>query len=150
MPDTEISRAETGERARLLHGRSCDVDLDFTRGRETFGSACLIRFDCREPGSITRADLIATGILEITLNGVRLDPTLASPESSRTTATQPHGRFARGSWNPVPGRRTVMHHRAIRRQEIRIMSARFVLRQGGRSDQLSACHGSSWYWRRSR
>lgn len=72
MPDPEISRAETGERARLLRVRSYDVDLDFTRGPETFGSVSVIRFDCHEPGSTSHADLIAAGILEITLNGVSL------------------------------------------------------------------------------
>jgi aminopeptidase N len=44
MPDTEITRAETQERARLLHIRSYDVDLDFTQGPDTFGSISLIRF----------------------------------------------------------------------------------------------------------
>jgi len=74
MPDTEITRAETSERARLLRVRSYHVELDFTQGPETFGSLCLIRFDCREPGTATHADLIATGVREITLNGVPLDP----------------------------------------------------------------------------
>jgi aminopeptidase N len=74
MPDTEITRAETSERARLLRVRSYQVDLDFTRGPETFGSVSLIRFDCHEPGAATHADLIATGVREIILNGVPLDP----------------------------------------------------------------------------
>jgi aminopeptidase N len=77
MPDTEITRAETRERARLLHVRSYDVDFDFTRGRDTFGSVCVIRFDCREPGTAAHADLIAAGVREITLNGVPLDPATA-------------------------------------------------------------------------
>jgi aminopeptidase N len=59
MADTEITRAETRERARLLLVRSYDVDFDFTRRPHTFGSASLIRFDCHEPGSSTHADLIA-------------------------------------------------------------------------------------------
>ena len=77
MPDTEITRAQTRERARLLFIRSYDVDLDFTRGPDTFGSVSLIRFDCREPGAATHADLIAAGVREITLNGVPLDPASA-------------------------------------------------------------------------
>jgi aminopeptidase N len=77
MPDTEITRTEARERARLLRVRSYDVDLDFTRGPETFGSVSLIRFDCHEPGSTTHADLISTGVREITLNGVPLDPETA-------------------------------------------------------------------------
>jgi aminopeptidase N len=77
MPDTEITRAETRERARLLLVRSYDVDFDFTHGPDTFGSVSVIRFDCREPGSAAHADLIAAGVREITLNGVPLDPATA-------------------------------------------------------------------------
>jgi aminopeptidase N len=75
--DAEITRAETTQRAQLLRVRSYDVDLDFTRGPRTFGSVSLIRFDCREPGATTHADLIATGVREIALNGVPLDPAAA-------------------------------------------------------------------------
>jgi aminopeptidase N len=74
MPDTEITRAVTRERARLPLVRSYDVDFDFTRGPRTFGSVSLIRFDCHEPGSTTHADLIAASVHSITLNGVPLDP----------------------------------------------------------------------------
>lgn len=74
MPDAEITRAETAERARLLRVRSYHVDLDFTQGPETSGSVSLIRFDCREPGAASHADLIATGVRKIMLNGVPLDP----------------------------------------------------------------------------
>jgi aminopeptidase N len=77
MPETEITRAETKERARLLHVDSYDVDFDFTRGPDFFGSVSVIRFDCREPGSTTHADLIAAGVRAITLNGVPLDPAAA-------------------------------------------------------------------------
>jgi hypothetical protein len=45
----DITRAETGERARLVRVQSYDVALDLTRGPEIFGSASVIRFDCREP-----------------------------------------------------------------------------------------------------
>ena len=72
--DADITRDETRERARLLRVRSYDVDLDFTRGKETFGSVSRIRFDCRQPGATTHADLIATGVREIALNGAPLDP----------------------------------------------------------------------------
>jgi aminopeptidase N len=77
MPDTEITRAETRERERLLLVRSYDVDFDFTRGPHTFGSVSLFRFDCHQPGSTTHADLIADGVRAITLNGVPLDPATA-------------------------------------------------------------------------
>jgi len=82
MPDTEITRAETRERARLLIVRWHDADWDFTHGPDTFGSVSLIRFDCHEPGSTTHADLIAAGVIATgvrmsTLNGVPLDPTSA-------------------------------------------------------------------------
>jgi aminopeptidase N len=72
--DADITRDETRERARLLRVRSYDVDLDFTRGPETFRSVSRIRFYCRQPGATTHADLIATGVREIALNGAPLDP----------------------------------------------------------------------------
>ena len=57
MPIAEITRAETGERARLLQVDSYDVALDLTRGSEVFGSTCVIqlrlpsarRFHVRRP-----------------------------------------------------------------------------------------------------
>jgi aminopeptidase N len=70
----DITRAETGERARLLRVQSYDVALDLTRGPQIFGSTSVIRFDCTEPGAATHADLIAERVHEITLNGVRVDP----------------------------------------------------------------------------
>jgi hypothetical protein len=48
-PAAEITRAETGQRARLLRVRSYDVALDLTRGAETFGSVSVVRFDCADP-----------------------------------------------------------------------------------------------------
>jgi aminopeptidase N len=74
MPVAEITRAETRRRARLLHVRSYDVELDLTRGGEVFGSVSLIRFDSAVPGAASYADLVAVKAHEITLNGVPLDP----------------------------------------------------------------------------
>jgi aminopeptidase N len=74
MMMAEITRAETGERARLLRVDSYDVSLDLTRGAEIFGSASVIRFDCRQPGAATHVDLIAERVREVTLNGVSIDP----------------------------------------------------------------------------
>jgi aminopeptidase N len=70
----EITRTETGERARLLRVDSYDVSLDLTRGAEIFGSTSVIRFDCRQPGAATHVDLIAERVHEITLNGLSIDP----------------------------------------------------------------------------
>ena len=74
MPPAEITRAETSERARLLRVRDYDVTLDLTGGPDTFGSTCVIRFDCTEPGAASYADLIAADVAEISLNGTQLDP----------------------------------------------------------------------------
>jgi hypothetical protein len=70
MPDTEITRAETRERARLLLVRSYDVGFDSTPGPHTFGSASLIRFDCHSPGSSTHADLIAASAYTSSATGM--------------------------------------------------------------------------------
>jgi aminopeptidase N len=77
MPTAEITRSETGERARLLHVDSYDIALDLTRGAEVFGSESVIRFGCREPGASTYVDLIAERVHEITLNGAAVDPARA-------------------------------------------------------------------------
>jgi aminopeptidase N len=74
MPIAEITRAETGERARLLRVDSYDIELDLTRGADVFGSASVIRFDCTRPGASTYVDLIAARVHTITLNGEALDP----------------------------------------------------------------------------
>jgi len=74
MPVAEITREETGQRARLLRVRSYHVALDLTRGAEVFGSVSVIRFDAAEPGAASHADLVASTVREITLNGVPLDP----------------------------------------------------------------------------
>ena len=52
-PAAEITRAETGQRARLLRVRSYDVALDLTRGAKTFGSVSLVRFDQSSPSAST-------------------------------------------------------------------------------------------------
>ena len=83
----DLTRDQTRERARLLRVRSYDVDLDFTGGPETFGSVSLIRFDCREPGATTHADLIARSVREIALNGVALDPAVVWADG-RITLTE--------------------------------------------------------------
>jgi aminopeptidase N len=73
MAIADITREETAIRAGLLRVRSYDVELDLTRGDETFRSASVIRFDCTEPGAASYADLIAEAVHEITLNGSRID-----------------------------------------------------------------------------
>src|SRR5580693_3894386 len=77
MDTAEITRAETAERARLLHVESYDVALDLTRGSQSFGSTSVVIFDCAEPGAASYADLIAETVHEITLNGAALDPATA-------------------------------------------------------------------------
>jgi aminopeptidase N len=77
MPVTEITRAETQQRAKLLRVHAYDVALDLTRGDKVFGSVCVIRFGCTEPGAASYADLVAEAVHEITLNGAPVDPASA-------------------------------------------------------------------------
>jgi aminopeptidase N len=89
MTATEITRAETRERAWLLHDLSYEVSLDLTGGAQTsddarasaaaqtFRSEALIRFGCRQPGAATYVDLVAERVHEITLNGTPVDPAAA-------------------------------------------------------------------------
>lgn len=74
MPPAEITRAQTRERAGLLSAVSYDVTLDLTRSDKHFLSTSVISFSCAEPGASSYADLIASSVHEIALNGVRLDP----------------------------------------------------------------------------
>ncbi len=79
MQIAEITRAETADRATLLHVDSYEVTLDLTRGDEVFGSRSVIRFGCARPGadSSTHADLVAAAVHSITLNGNPIDPATA-------------------------------------------------------------------------
>ncbi len=74
MGTDDITRAQTARRARQLRLRGHYVTLDLTRGEEVFGSESVIRFDCAQPGASSHADLIATRVHKITLNGEPLDP----------------------------------------------------------------------------
>ncbi|HUN36499.1 MAG TPA: aminopeptidase N [Trebonia sp.] len=84
MGTDDITRSQTARRARLLRLREHHITLDLTRGEEVFGSESVIRFDCAQPGASSHADLIATRVLAITLNGEPLDPA-ASYDGSRVT-----------------------------------------------------------------
>jgi aminopeptidase N len=77
MQIAEITRAETGARARLLTVDSYAVTLDLTRGSDVFGSTSVIRFSCAEPGAASYVDLAAAAVHEITLNGAPVDPAVA-------------------------------------------------------------------------
>ena len=77
MQAADITRAETAERARLLNVESYDIDLDLTRGQESFGSTSVVVFGCTEPGAASYVDLIAETVHEITLNGTPVDPAVA-------------------------------------------------------------------------
>jgi aminopeptidase N len=80
MRIAEITRQETSQRAQLISVESYDIQLDLTGGAATFGSVSVIRFDCRQPGAGSYADLIAQTVHEITLNGTSLDPATACAE----------------------------------------------------------------------
>ncbi len=75
MAGTNLTLAETGERATTIDpsGLQYTVELDLTRGDDTFGSTTTVRFSARE-GSSTWLDLIAPSVHEIVLNGSTLDP----------------------------------------------------------------------------
>jgi aminopeptidase N len=76
----EITRQDTSQRAQLISVESYDIQLDLTGGAPAFGSVSVIRFDCRQPGAASYADLIAQTVHEITLNGTSLDPATVCAE----------------------------------------------------------------------
>lgn len=99
MPGENLTRAEAGERARLVSVESYDVALDLTTGPETFAVVTTVRFAARE-GASTFLDLIAESVEHIELNGELLSsasafadsrvqlPALAARNTVRIASTQ--------------------------------------------------------------
>ena len=75
MAMADLTRDEARERAQLVAVESYEVDLDFTRGDEVFGSTSVVRFTAARPGADTVVDLIAEHIHQATLNGAPVDLT---------------------------------------------------------------------------
>ncbi|MFI0432589.1 MAG: aminopeptidase N [Candidatus Nanopelagicales bacterium] len=73
MPAENLTRAEAAERSALVSNVEYQVELDLTRGAETFGSTTRLTFDA-VPGSATWLDLIAPAVHRVELNGQELDP----------------------------------------------------------------------------
>ena len=73
MAVADLTRSEARERAELVTIQSYDVEVDFTRGSEVFGSTSVIRFTATRAGATTFVDLIAERIHEATLNGEPVD-----------------------------------------------------------------------------
>ncbi|MFQ6172983.1 aminopeptidase N [Oryzobacter sp. R7] len=74
MPGTNLTREEAAARAALVTVDTHDVELDVTRGPETFATTSTIRFSCAEPGAETFLDFVGASVERITVNGVDLDP----------------------------------------------------------------------------
>ena len=66
---SNLTRDEARERAGLISVESYQVDLDLTRGEQTFGSVSSITFACTRPGAGTFVELTAPHVTEIVLNG---------------------------------------------------------------------------------
>jgi aminopeptidase N len=69
----DLARNEARERAELVAVDSYEVELDFTRGQEVFGSTSVIRFAARRTGAQTFIDLFPDRIRSATLNGEPVD-----------------------------------------------------------------------------
>ncbi|MDB6426354.1 aminopeptidase N [Curtobacterium sp. 20TX0008] len=72
MPGENLTRTEAQERAAIVDVQTYDVELDLTRGAETFGSTTRVRFTAT-PGASTFIDAITKTVHSITLNGSALD-----------------------------------------------------------------------------
>ncbi len=69
-----LTLTEARERSSLITVNSYAVALDLDRGAELFGSRGTVTFTCAAPGADSWADLKASEIESITLNGAALDP----------------------------------------------------------------------------
>ncbi|WP_265445717.1 aminopeptidase N [Flexivirga meconopsidis] len=83
-----LLRTEAVERAALLTVTSYDLELDFTRGDEVFGSPVTIRFACAEPGAGTFAEFMPGQIASMALNGRPIDASAARDGRLRLDALQ--------------------------------------------------------------
>ncbi|MGL3198463.1 MULTISPECIES: aminopeptidase N [Curtobacterium] len=72
MPGENLTRIEAQERANLVDVQSYDVELDLTRGAETFGSTTRVRFTATA-GASTFIDAITKTVHSVELNGTALD-----------------------------------------------------------------------------
>ncbi|MDM7892386.1 aminopeptidase N [Curtobacterium caseinilyticum] len=72
MPGENLTRTEAQERAAIVDVQTYDVELDLTRGAETFGSTTRVRFTAT-PGASTFIDAITKTVHAVTLNGTALD-----------------------------------------------------------------------------
>jgi hypothetical protein len=98
----------------------------------------VIRFDCHEPGSTSHSDLIATGILEITLNGVSLDPETVWADGRITLPALAARNIAAGGIAPGLAR-IVEDHRDTAARALR---ARALESSSGRTDGHALCSHS--------
>ena len=72
MPGENLTRTEAQERAAVVAVQTYDVELDLTRGAETFGSTTRVRFTAT-PGASTFIDAITKAVHSVELNGAALD-----------------------------------------------------------------------------
>ncbi|GGL72176.1 aminopeptidase N [Curtobacterium citreum] len=72
MPGENLTRTEAQERAAIVDVQTYDVELDLTRGAETFGSTTRVRFTAT-PGAATFIDAITKTVHSVELNGTALD-----------------------------------------------------------------------------
>ncbi|GLZ79289.1 aminopeptidase [Actinorhabdospora filicis] len=71
-----LTRDEAATRASLLTVDSYEILLDLGAGDldAGFASTSTVRFGCAEPGAATFADVLATEVTRVRLNGAELDP----------------------------------------------------------------------------
>jgi aminopeptidase N len=68
-----LTRAEAAARAVTITVTAYEIDIDLSRGAETFRSRTVLRFEAR-PGSATFVECEPVELHSATLNGVLLDP----------------------------------------------------------------------------
>ena len=75
MTESNLTRDDARERARLISDAEYDVHLDLRRDTD-FGTETTIRFAAAEPGASTFLDCTDARVLEISLNGKEIDPSV--------------------------------------------------------------------------
>jgi aminopeptidase N len=77
MPSENLTRVDAEARAAIVDVIATEIELDLTRGSQTFGSTTLLRFRATA-GATTTVDAITERVHTVRLNGVDLDPAQVS------------------------------------------------------------------------
>jgi aminopeptidase N len=74
VPGTNITQIEATQRSAIIKVESYKIDLDVTKGAETFLVKTIVKFAGLKPGATTFIDCVGKRVISAKLNGADFDP----------------------------------------------------------------------------